>query len=317
MQRDCKASYGRHGNTVRPHKDGPARRTGYQSWGQFENIHHERASQQVTDLTKEHLHAIISVFQSLACVPVTLYRPRGQHLAYCDTSEHNDRQRGDTLSLFRFRSPHRAALLIRTDIFLYISLVSYRGIALLPISVHPPTRDGCSPILRVYVWTTNGTAREGVLPYSILECHEWRVIGLLDVIVCGLDKGQVLCSPRFDQNSYSATACRSAKDCRVLTPSEAMEMARGNPPPSSPSKWIALGWDGNWAGLYGWMLVHVLIGDGTVGRVHLYSRMVEEHPTRATAVRDQSDLQCVNLEDLLRASDWMGRLRARDPQGTS
>ena len=133
MDADSYESFGRHSNTLAPHSTGPAGQTGYQSWGQYENKQWETSKQKVTDITLEHLPSILACFRSLACVPVTLYRPRGQHIAHCDTTEHNDRQRGNTFSLFRFLAPLKAALLIRLDVFFYVSLVAYRGIALLPI----------------------------------------------------------------------------------------------------------------------------------------------------------------------------------------
>ena len=83
-------------------------------------------------------------------------------------------------------------------------------------------------------------------------------------------------------------------------------------PPVPPVKWVCLGWDGRWFGLRGWMLVHVLVGDGSVGRVHLYSRMGEENPTCATAKRaERLDLRWLHVDDIVRATDWAGRLRQR------
>jgi len=195
-------------------------------------------------------------------------------------------------------------------VWLGVSAVSYRGVLFLPVSVHPPLRAGGEPLLKGYAWR-QGIAVEAVLPYSVLDTPEWHTIGLLDVLVGGLRNGQVLCVPRLDVEQYAATARAHSREYQVLLPAEAMAMARHCPPPAVPVKWVCLGWDGRWCGLYGWMLVHVLVGDGSVGRVHLYSRVVEEHPTCASAKRAQLALNCVNIDEFMQATDWAGRLRER------
>ena len=122
--------------------------------------------------------------------------PRGQNIANCDTCEHNDRQRGDTMSLFRWLEPERACLLIRTDVLFYVSLVTLHGVSFLPICVHPPTRAGDEPMLLGYVWQTDGRARELLIKYSLIDSPAWRSVGLLDVVVCGIRDGKVRVSVR-------------------------------------------------------------------------------------------------------------------------
>lgn len=270
----------------------------------------ETKGQQVTEVTQKHLGSILACLLSLACVAVTLYRPRGQHIAHCSTTEHNDRQRGDTKSLFRFLSPRQASLLIRVDVFFYVSLVSFRGIALLPICIHPPTKPGEEAIIKAYIWSSDGTAGEATLPYSFVDSSDWSTIGLLDVVVCGLRAGQVLCSPRLNVDKYNETAFTSTTQCDVLTFADALRQAKSNPAPRFPVKWIGLGWCGDWCGLFGWMLPHLLIGDGAVGRVHLYSRMVSSNPTSVTAKRDRTDLLEVDWSEILKVTmSWEGRTR--------
>ena len=96
-----------------------------------------------------------------------------------------------------------------------------------------------------------------------------------------------------------------------LRPSDAFEQAKRNSFPAFPAKWIGVGWDGQWAGLFGWMMIHVLVGDGCVGRVHMYSRMVDESPVSVTRKRAQMSEEEVYLveHDLMLANDWIGRLR--------
>ena len=96
-----------------------------------------------------------------------------------------------------------------------------------------------------------------------------------------------------------------------LRPSDAFEQAKRNSFPTFPAKWIGVGWDGQWAGLFGWMMIHVLVGDGCVGRVHMYSRMVDESPVSVTRKRAQMSEEEVYLveHDLMLANDWIGRLR--------
>jgi hypothetical protein len=195
MRTDATASYGRHGNTLSPHEHGPEGRTGYAGWGQYENghleVYHGRG---VTLDTLDHMEAVTACLRSASVLAVTMYRPRGQNIAYCDTCEHNDRQRGDTMSLFRWLKSGRACLLIRTDVLFYVSLVTFHGVSFLPICVHPPTQAGAEPMLLGYVWQTDGRAREIVIKYSSIDSPAWRPVGLLDVVVCGIREGQVCAS---------------------------------------------------------------------------------------------------------------------------
>ena len=200
MRTDSAASYGRHGNTLSPHENGPEGRTGYAGWGQYENahaeVHHGRG---VTSDTLAHLEMVTACLKSASLLAVTMYRPRGQNIAHCDTCEHNDRQRGDTLSLFRWLEPARACLLIRTDVLFYVSLVAFHGVSFLPICVHPPTQAGAEPMLLGYVWETDGRAREIVIKYSSIDSPAWRTVGMLDVVVCGIRDGQVRASARVGE----------------------------------------------------------------------------------------------------------------------
>jgi len=129
----------------------------------------------------------------LGCDDVPAARSEHRN-AYCDTCEHNDRQRGDTMSLFRWLKSGRACLLIRTDVLFYVSLVTFHGVSFLPICVHPPTQAGAEPMLLGYVWQTDGRAREIVIKYSSIDSPAWRPVGLLDVVVCGIREGQVCAS---------------------------------------------------------------------------------------------------------------------------
>lgn len=126
---------------------------------------------------------------------------------------------------------------------------------------------------------------------------------------------QVLCCPRLDIERYDETHLRSTVDAEPLLPSEAFAQAKRNPLPTFPAKWIGLGWDGQWAGLYGWMMIHALVGDGSVGRVHMYSRMVDESPVSVTRKRARlREEDVLGVHDLMLANDWIGRLR---PQGNT
>ena len=139
---------------------------------------------------------------------------------------------------------------------------------------------------------------------------------MLDVIVCGLRGGQVVCAPRFDPIRYKETSYQSTAECKVLTFTDALQQAKGNPAPQFPVKWVGLGWCGNWCGLYGWMLPHTLAGDGCGGRVHLYSRMVSSNPTAATASRERAHMLEVDFSEVLLVSQcWRGRTRSTSSLG--
>jgi hypothetical protein len=184
MRTDATASYGRHGNTLSPHEHGPEGRTGYAGWGQYENghleVYHGRG---VTLDTLDHMEAVTACLRSASVLAVTMYRPRGQNIAYCDTCEHNDRQRGDTMSLFRWLKSGRACLLIRTDVLFYVSLVTFHGVSFLPICVHPPTQAGADSVswwchhMSGMSWQCCG----GVMACrgNVMACHgvSWRCHG--------------------------------------------------------------------------------------------------------------------------------------------
>ena len=313
---DSTASYGRHGNTLRPHRDGPEGRTGYAGWGQYENYHAEVGhGRGVTQATLDNIEMVKACLLSASILPAVLYRPRGQSIANCDTSEHNDRQRGDTISLFRWLEPERACLLIRTDVLFYISLVTFHGVSFLPICVHPPTRAGEEPKVMGYVWESSGRARELVINYSSIDTDAWQTVGQLEVLVCGIRDGQVLCCPRLDSDRYNETHLRSTVDAVPLSPGDAYAQAKCNPMPSFPAKWIGMGWDGEWGGLYGWAMIHALVGDGAVERVHLYTRMVDKCPVSVTRTREQlTEEDALSERDLMVANEWIGRLRPHLPR---
>ena len=61
--------------------------------------------------------------------------------------------------------------------------------------MHPPLQPGKEPKVKGYVWSVGGSgvqALEVLLPYSALDSPDWRTVGLLDVVVCGLRDGEVL-----------------------------------------------------------------------------------------------------------------------------
>ena len=132
-------------------------------------------------------------------------------MCYCNTSEHNDRQRGNTPSAVRFAEAHKTALMFRTDILFQISLVAINGALAIPVSVHP-----------------------AAIPYSLVDCHHRSNVGLLDGVVCGLKNGSIL---------FASGPVEGTKECELLSCSRAVEMARAKPFPQFPTKWIGIGWD--------------------------------------------------------------------------
>ena len=76
----------------------------------------------------------------------------------------------------------------------------------------------------------------------------------------------------------------------ALRPADCLRYAKRNPFPVFPHKWACIGWDGWWNAFFGWMLIHVFAGDGSVFRVHVYSREFDENPTNATYKRDAVEL---------------------------
>ena len=292
---DSTLNYGRHSRTLRVHEGHPPGQAGHFPFGQYENVHHETRTQMVPSETRAHLDMVLAVFMSLAPLPLVLIRPRCQLIRNCSTVEHSDRQRGDTVSGFRFDSFGIAALLVRTDIFMCVSLCKYRGILVIPMCM----RSTSPPEVVVYCWDMHtGEAREGLVPYSALETDEWERIGMLDCVVFGLDDGWVMTAERADSERPGMGA-RRACDLKQLTPGEAMVMARQNPHPTFSHKWVCIGWDARWNGLYGWMLVHAFAGDGSVLRFHVYSRSFEEHPSCATVNRRQYDLSTADVQEFV------------------
>ena len=297
---DCTVSYGRHASTVRISDGYPRGEAGYQSWGQYENEHKQRKRQMVSEVTIKHMPLISNLLRSASVLPIQFERVRGQTMKHCSTAEHTDRQRGPTMSAVRFVEPNRAALLFRTDILFQISVVSYKGVLAIPFSLHPPLADHDLPMVRLYMWDTDGAAQQTLIPYDELGGDSWVNVGLIAGVVCGLRDHAVLYTPNGEFHDSSA-------NFKVLSPVRAAEMAQQNPFPIFPSQWIALGWDGDWIAFYGWAMIHVLIGDGSVARVHLYSRRVKEHPTCASANRigydgvdgDTVDSEWVSLSTIL------------------
>ena len=97
---------------------------------------------------------------------------------------------------------------MRTDVLFYISLVAYKGIALIPVCIHPPTAEGEEPQLKGYVWQSDGTAIEAILPYS--ERHYERV-------------------DRLVQSAYFVEFTLRAMGM-ILPPADAAADADGDPP---------------------------------------------------------------------------------------
>ena len=113
--------------------------------------------------------------------------------------------------------------------FFYISVVSFRGVMLLPICIHPPTLAGTSAAVKAYLWSVDDAtgrrvARETVLPNEETFSSEWQTVGMLEVVVCGLKDGEVLCRPRFDPDRYLETEYHDSEQCAVLQPDEAVAM---------------------------------------------------------------------------------------------
>ena len=58
-----------------------------------------------------------------------------------------------------------------------------------------------------------------------------------------------------------------------------------------------MGWDQAWVGFRGWALAHMLVGSPDPRRVHVFSRIVEEHPTCATANRMEYALDGERMDE--------------------
>lgn len=298
MEDNSYASFGRHARTLRVHAGLPRGAAGHLPLGQYENGHSNGRGQMVPNETLEHLPMVLALLRSLAPLPINLIRPRVQAIRQCSTREHSDRQRGDTVSAFRFSFGEgqlgTAALLVRTDILMCVSLCSYRGVLVVPACM----RSTCPPTLLVYCWNNMGVAVEAVVPYAAVETEEWQRIGMLESVVTGLKDGRVIAAPRADSTRPGMGAAEN-RELEPLTPADAIGMARRNPHPTFPHRWVAIGWDGRWNGLYGWMLIHVLAGDGALLRFHVYSRQLREHPSSATVTRPQHDLDYVCVRETM------------------
>ena len=179
-----------------------------------------------------------------------------------------------------------------------------RGILAVPVSLHPPLNASADPVIRVYIWDLDGVACQAIVPYSMLDSKEWVRVGMLEGIVCGLRQGKVL---------FSRAGVVRTDDCEVLTADGAIEMALRRACPVFPAKWIGIGWDGRWAGFYGFAMIHALAGDGRVGRVHMYSREMEEHPSSFSAARADHDvLSDTAAVEFMRVSTLIGNRLVSD-----
>ena len=297
MAQDSWISFGRHAATLHVNPGFAAGKAGHLSMGQFENRHHERMGKgQIPVVTVDHLEFCLSVFRSLCMLPVWLHRPRLQLIKHCETVEHTDRQRGDTISACKFAERDRCALLFRLDVFMCVSLCRYRGVLVLPMSMHPDP-EAKEPRVKVYLWDIEGRAKEAFLPATVLDGPDWESVGMLERMATGLDGERVVSGERYDSLRPEGGAARSC-DLSELTPAACIEQAGRNPFPDFGSKWVCVGWDGRWFGFYGWMLIHVFVGDGSVTRVHVYSRQFEENPTCATASRGGANLYNVSRVEL-------------------
>ena len=296
---DSWVSFGRHAGTLSVHVGHEMGHAGHLSLGQYENVHHESLCSQVPEITLQHLDFVLSVFRSLWLWPCQLVRPRCQLIRCADTVEHTDRQRGETVSAVRFFEFGVCALFVRLDTFMCVSLCKYRGVYVVPMSLHPdPNR--VMPDLKVYVWDLFGVAHQGFLPASVLDGPEWERVGMLEKVVYGLDKGCVMCSDREDSKRPGMGA-KCSSELSVLTVADCILQAGRNPFPVFPHKWACIGWDARWNGFYGCMLIHVFAGDGSVPRVHVYSRNFGENPTCATSRRTPVklfDVPCSELRSL-------------------
>ena len=180
---DSTVIYGRHSRTLRVH-DGHAKGwAGHLSFGQFENGHAESRARMCPRSTMDNIEMVRSVFISLAPMPILLQRPRAQLIRECSTVEHSDRQRGDTVSAFRFAKMGIAALLVRTDILMCVSVCRYRGKLVIPMCMRSTT----PPCVLVYTWDEDYIASEALVPYAALDTEEWQRVGMLEVVATGLD----------------------------------------------------------------------------------------------------------------------------------
>ena len=326
MAKNSTVSYGRHGATVRRTSSTEG---GYKSYGQYENAHHETARSGVPLDVLENdgflLKLAIACLSSLSVIPRALvFRPRLQNLRLCSTRRHNDRERGDTLSFARYiLEPGKvAALLFDLKVAFNISLCSYKGRLLLPLTSYPPYRPTelgrGRRVLKAYAWTSAGVAVQVELPESVTDSIHWVEIGLLEVVVHGMAYGTVRCFDRLDLSSWesiSSTAPRFKSTApTILTPAAALQQALRNPRRKPPARYVCIGWDGKWFGFSGWGLTHVLLGDGSLRRVHVFSRLVSENPNCATVNRetvtvdprdaDESETVLARLHGMRFAAEW-------------
>ena len=291
VRADSSKSYGKHSITVAALQVAEPHTAGYFSYGQYENLHTERMRKEgVTEKTRKYLNQLaLPCLTSLSVIPrAMVFRPRLQHLRNCRTRMHTDRERGDTFAFVRWdtRDDSPAALLFDTHIMFRTTLYAWHGSLMVPIA----TVSGDHASIRCVAWSQAGGALQVLLRRESCETADWKEVGRLDVVVGGLRAGDVVCTPRLDMSSVADMewSMREATTGPgyVLTAEEAMEMAaRNGRRLQPPRRYVCVGWDKQWVGFRGWAIPHMLVGDPTLRRVHVYSRVVEEHPTCATASR--------------------------------
>jgi hypothetical protein len=294
VRADSTVSYGKHSNTVTPVKGVPTGSAGYFSYGQFENIHHEGLKKNqyrcVTEKTAQFLdECALPCLRSLSILPdAHVFRPRLQHLRNCRTKLHSDRERGDTHAFVRWdtRDATPAALLFDTHILYRTTVCSWKGRLMVPMC----TVSGNHTAFRCVAWTADGGAVQVVLARAMAETADWQEVGDLDVVVGGLRDGHMVCSQRLDCSTSEtiASTMESSRDgpSFVLSVQEALDMANKNGRRARPPRrWVCVGWDKQWVGFRGWAVAHMLVGGYAPRRVHVYSRIVQEHPSCASAGR--------------------------------
>ena len=286
MVKDSKKSYGRHASTLMPLK-GLNEASGFKSYGQYENQHWgprgltQEAAAHLETLTKPGLRSLSKLPRAL------VYRPRLQHIRNCRTRMHADRERGDTHSYVRFEPAAlmRSCLVFDLRIWFRRTLCAWRGVLLLPVT----TCSGAHSTLRCYGWQVDGRAVELQVPMAFAESSEWVEVGTLGVLVSGLVDCTVRVRELLDSTSWESirqTMDSDASPARILSSAEALEMTGVHERrPRLPFTHVCLGWDGEPIGFTGWGVLHALLGDPAPRRLHVYSRIVTEHPSCATAKR--------------------------------
>lgn len=159
-------------------------------------------------------------------------------------------------------------------------------------------------MLEGFAWYTDGRAVKVVMTVEVLESEDWVELGMLPGVVAGICEGTVRMYPRLDTTStdtLKATYHWAATPATALTATEALRYALTSPRVPPPRRYVCIGWDGQWFGFTGWGLQHHLVGDAWTWRVHLYSRMVTENPSCATANRSSVFLDREEGEDVCAA----------------